>query len=202
MNNKQQTDYQTTQQIEKEYINSMLDISCQDVASVEVIHEVRDFDLEVNHNEAYENSHIECTVLNIVGLNIAIPLPNIREVLLQQPLLKNADKNSAATMCVGSINYNNEIIDVIDIEHLIMNGVTTADASGQTENQLVDIVLLKNTSTGFIANTLLDTQTVSKQDVHWRDANSERIWLAGTVAQLGLSLLDIEGVINLLHSQR
>lgn len=200
MSNSQQADYQTTQQIEKEYINNMLDINCQDVASVEVIHEIKDFDSEVNHNEAYENSHIECTVLNIVGLNIAIPLSNIREVLLQQPLLKNDEKNSAATMCAGSINHNNETIDVIDIEHLIMNGA--GSFSSQDENQLVDIVLLKNTSTAFVANKLLDKQTVSKEDVHWRDANSERIWLAGTVAQLGLSLLDIEGVLKLLHSQR
>lgn len=202
MSNRQATEYQTTQQIEKEYINNMLDINCHTLASTETLDEVSDAttDVEIDHNEAYNSAQIECTVFNIVGLNIAVPVSNIREILLQQQILKNTEKNSQATVCAGSINHNNETINVIDIEHLIMNGA--GGSSSQDESPLSDIVLLKNTSTGFIANKILDKQTVSKQDVHWRDANSERIWLAGTVAQLGLSLLDIEGVINLLHSQR
>jgi len=187
MSSTEQADCQAILQIEKEYIDSMLDIDQFDIGSPVVHHE------SINHSEAYKKSDIECSVFNIAGLNIALPASSIRETVKQQAILPGNGENSQATMCAGSIAFNNEMIDVIDIEYLVMNK--------RNEHKLADIVLIKGCSTGFIYETSLDNQTISSTQVHWRDANSKRVWLAGTVAQMGLALLDIEGLVKLLQGR-
>ncbi len=183
MNIDKQADCQAILLIEKEYIDSMLDIDQFDNSSPVVHHE------SINHSEAYKESNIECRVFNIAGLNIALPASSIRETVNQQAILPGNGEDSQATMCAGTIAFNNEVIDVIDIEYLVMNK--------RQQHKLADIVLIKGCSTGFIYETSLDSQTIPSTQVHWRDANSKRVWLAGTVAQMGLALLDIEGLVKL-----
>jgi len=193
MNKNQQSDCQAVHLIEKEYINNMLGTCCQGIDSSDAANKTIDF------NKAYKKPDIECRVFNIAGLNIAVPASNIRKILKQQQILLNVQKKSEPSMYIGKIDHNDEIIDVIDIERLAMNGINSIDNSNDNKQPLTDIVLLKDSSTGFTCSATLDNQTISKEHVRWRDADSKRIWLAGTVAQMGLSLLDIEGIIRLLQ---
>lgn len=193
MNKNQQIDCQEILLIEKEYINNMLGSCCQDLDSSDASDKVIDF------NDAYKKQDIECRVFDIAGLKIAVPVSNIRKILEQQQVSMNTKKQSKPSMCTGKIVQDSEIIDVIDIGRLAMHDINCIDNSHTDKQLLTDIVLLKNSSTGFICNATLDKQTVSKEHVRWRDTSSERIWLAGTVAQMGLSLLDIEGVVRLLQ---
>jgi chemotaxis signal transduction protein len=195
MNKNQQADCQAIHLIEKEYVNNMLGTSCQGLDSSDAASKVVDF------NEAYKKQAIECMVFNIAGLHIAVPASNIRKILKQQQILANLQKAPQLSSWIGKIEHDDEIIDVIDIERLAMNGINSTDNSGNNNQPLSDIALLNDSSTGFICSVMLENQTVSQQHVRWRDANSKRIWLAGTVAQMGLSLLDIEGIIRLSHGQ-
>ena len=195
MNKNQQTDCQTMHLIEKEYINNMLGTSCLDIDPSDATSKTTDF------NSAYKKENIECRVFNVAGLNIAVPESNIRKTLKQQKIFQGDQDDSQPAMRAGTIDHDDEIIEVIDIERLAMNGINNIDNSSNSKQRSADIVLLKDCSTGFICNATLDKQTVSNEQVRWRDTDSKRIWLAGTVARLGLSLLDIEGVIRLLHAQ-
>jgi len=96
-----QADCQTTLQIEKEYIDDMLNIDQFDIDSA-VEHQE-----SINHSAAYKKSDIECRVFNIAGLNIALPASSIRETVKQQVILPGNGENSQATMCAGSITFNN-----------------------------------------------------------------------------------------------
>ncbi|VAW51224.1 hypothetical protein MNBD_GAMMA06-2182 [hydrothermal vent metagenome] len=196
------SDGQAIQTIEKEYLNSMLGIEQHDNRPAVVHHE------SIDHNEAYKKSSIKCKIFNIAGLNIAVPASSIREILKksaieqpitkQQTILSGNSKNTQPTMCAGCINFNNEMINIIDIEYLAMN------ISRDCKHKLTDIVLLKSSSagftTGFICDASLNEQTILSEQIHWRDVNSKHNWLAGTVAQLGLALLDIENIAKRLQS--
>ncbi len=195
MNKNQQTDCQAIHLIEKEYIDNMLGISYQGIESPDATNKA------IDYNKEYKKPDIECRVFNVAGLKIAVPASNIRKILKQQQIQLNVKRKSQASMCVGKTEHNNEIINVIDIGSLAMNGVNNIDNSDNNKQPLTDIVLLKDTSTGFVCSATLDNQTISNKHVRWRDTDSKRIWLAGTVAQMGLSLLDIEGVIRLLQGQ-
>lgn len=186
MSDTKQTDCQSIQLIEKEYINSMLGIDQLDADPVFVQHE------NIDHSEAYKKPGIECSIFNITGLNIAVPVSSLREILEQTTLINS---HSQAGICAGTINHNNETIDVIDIEYLVMN------KNRDCKQKPTSVALLKGSSTGFIYDQRLDKQTIISEQVHWRDANSQRVWLAGTVAQQGLALLDIDGVLRLLPDQ-
>lgn len=194
MNKNQQTDNHATQQIEREYIDSMLGIDCRDDLSHNLQH------TPVDYKKAYENDNITCSVFNISGLSIAAPDSCIRQVLMQQALLKNAMNNSQSTLHAGKIEYDNETIEVFDIEYLLLNGVASVENTNDDKNALKNIVLIKGCSAGFICNDQLSNQIISNEHIHWRDSSSKRIWLAGTIAQMGLALLDIEGLITLAHS--
>jgi hypothetical protein len=191
MNNSPATDKPSIELIEKDYINSMLGIDCPVPVTKDIKHEL------VDYKKVYESDSFECQVFNIAGLHIAVPASNLRQTLSQQLIVENTADNSRSTICAGHIKHDEEDIEVIDIEALAMNGSAAAETMNRYKNTLLNIALIKGATTGFICNEQLDAITILKTQVHWRDADSERIWLAGTVAQMGLALLDIEGLIKL-----
>lgn len=198
MNKNQHTGNPLTQQIEKDYISNMLGIAEQEASpqtsTADVSHEPVDF------NAPYKQADFECQIFDIVGLNIAVASDSISEIINQQQILQNQSEQLNTNLFVGTINTGNKTINVIDLEYLVMNGIGERDKIGEYPHGLADIVLLKGSNAAFIGNQLAGSKTISKQHVHWRDEKSERIWLAGTVAKMGLALLDIEGLINLLNS--
>ena len=198
MNKNQHSACQLTQQIEKDYISNMLGIDEQAVDQVIESHETRQ--QAVDFNAPYKKTDFECQIFNIAGLKIAVPTESISETIKQQQIRKNDNAQKAANLFVGTTRSDDQTINVIDLEYLLMNGIGDHDAVTTHQQNPVDIIMLKGSTAGFIGNHLVDQQTISKQHVHWRDAESERIWLAGTVARLGLVLLDIEGVIKLLKN--
>jgi len=194
MNNKQQQGTTKAQSIEKDYINNMLNVNCLDTAEHETRPEIIDF------NAPYKNAEIECNIFNIAGLNIAVPVSNISSVLHQQIIVLNDNNSSPSGICTGKIDHNKQVVDVIDLVNLVMSGANDFEPTAKSEQDLADIVLLKGCSLGFIYNGEIKNQTILNEQVCWRDTASERVWLAGTVAQMGLALLDVEGVVNLLHT--
>lgn len=192
MNKNQQSACQSTQQIEKDYIANMLGLDEQINTQLnQTQNEIIDF------NAPYKKTDFKCRIFNIAGLKIAVPEESIHETIKQQIITIN-DEQKSANLFVGTIHSAGQTINVIDLEYLLMNGIGDRDA-GTHQQTPADIITLKGTTAGFIGNQPVDKQTISKQHVHWRDAGSERIWLAGTVARLGLAILDIEGVIKLLQ---
>ena len=208
MNRKEQSACQLTQQIEKDYISNMLGITelSEDVADQHVMTPVIDQvvtaaeqEIEsIDYNAPYKKTIFECRVFNIAGLNIAVAAENISETIEQQTIQNDGDAATAGFFA-GTINTGDKIIDVVNLEYLVMNGVADPAETKRQENDPLDVVLLKGSTTGFIGKQLIDCQLISQQDVHWREKNSERLWLAGTVAHRGLALLDVEGIIKLLQ---
>jgi len=170
-------------------------------AIAEVTHPIEPVDTPitvVDLNAAYTKESFECQIFNIAGLNIALPTNSINQTLKKQSIIVN-EKNNQNTLFAGTINFGNSEIDIINIEYLVMNGVSNNTDLITTKNTPVDIIVLQGINVGFIANDIINTQTINTTDVHWRDNNSQRLWLAGTVAQRGLALLDVTGVIHLLQ---
>jgi len=174
--------------IERDYINSMLGIDQVDTGPTNVQHET------IDHSEAFTQQEITCRVFDIAGMNIAVPASSIREIIMP-PVSINTDGDSRPSMLAGTFDHHGENIDVIDIEYLIMN------KSSDIRQAVTGVVLLNGSSDGFIYEEPPDNQAISSQQIHWRDAKSQRLWLAGTVSQLGMALLDVDGMLRLLQAQ-
>lgn len=194
MNKNTQTECQTTQLIEKEYINSMLGIDSQ----CDTSHDNQQ--PPVDYREAYESNSIDCQVFDIAGLKIAVPDMYIKKILMQQQLLIDKSDKSQSAIYAGTIEHDNKIIEIIAIENLLMNGITNSKTTSDDINKPKNIILIKGSTTGLTCNERLANQIILKENIHWRDDSSQRIWLAGTITQMGLALVDISGLIELTQS--
>lgn len=188
-----------SQPVEKEYINSMLNINCSNMVRDEVPVNI------VNTEESHEpvdlcfdkHADVECKVFSVAGLNLALPLSCIKAILHQQKILSGSDRR----LCIGTVKNNDEDIKVIDLTYLIMNTEDDIDDRNKVVEKQVDIILLKGFSVGIIYEQELEDQIILHQHVCWRNTTSDRYWLAGTVKQKGLSLLDLEGITKLLNNK-
>ena len=186
--------------LEKEYINCMLNNVCFGSLNDVVIDEPDIPPVTIMSKEQYEKPEIECKVFSVAGLNLALPLLNIRDNLHQQEIL-SVKKSKQAGMCIGSINFENESIKIVDLRSIIMDGVNNFDLVNDYEGNRADVLLIKGCELGIIYDECIQTQIISNEDVCWRNTSSDRTWLAGTVIKYGLSLLDLEGVVNSLTAE-
>lgn len=201
--------------IEKEYINSMLNTPCPeamvpDKHHLDVKNDVTSHDDvknditvhdDVNYIEIDNSSGNEYKVFCIAGLNLAFPLADIKGLLKNQHIELDNEKFLETGMCIGKTDYLNENIVVIDLTNLIMNDVHDFDYLKKYDGKTLDIVLLKNSSAGIIYEREIDNQTILQENVCWRNEESNRIWLAGTVKKQGFSLLDAEGILSLINNK-
>ena len=186
--------------VEREYINDMLNISCSYNSDNDVIkHDVCSEAL--SRNELYESDDIECKVFSIAGLDLALPLLSFRETMEKQKILSVNKKSRKAGVCIGGINRENKFIKIADLSFLIMDVENNAEHAGKYEGKWVDVLFINGCSAGIIFDEVIQTQTISHKDVCWRNANSDRTWLAGTVKRYGFSLLDAPEIIHLLNAE-
>lgn len=235
-----------THLIEKEYINSMLDLVSSDVIEeeteqdmsvssaqaapaqekvqeepeleqaeqaeqenpiqtdevhVEEIHVEPVQSAPVSSKAIFESADIECKVFSIAGLKLAFPLASIRDLKEQQKILSVTKKSKTAGICLGGIKHENRFIKIADLSYFIMAGKNAADKIYRYENNQVNVLFLNGLKIGVVYDEVIDTQVILHDDVCWRDPSSDRTWLAGTVKQYGFSLLDSEGIINLLNTE-
>ena len=186
---------QQTHAVEAEYINSMLNICCADTVRQDVL-----TDADKSHEEN-NNADIDCKVFKVSGLRLALPLSTVKDTLKQQKIMLTNTEDMKTDMCIGKINNNGDVINVIDLTSLIMNGIDNIDYLKTYETKLVDILLLKGSSLGIVCEEEIETQTISREHVCWRNDESDRAWLAGTVKQKGFSLLDKQGILSLLNNK-
>jgi len=186
---------QQTHNIEKEYLNSMLHATCSEALMQDASHD------KDNNSKSDNTSDIECKVLSISGLNLALPLPKIKGILKQKEILLDIEKFLETGVQIGTVNDHDDVIEVVDLTYLIMNNINDIDYLSKYSGKRVDITLLEGSRVGIIFDKEVEIQTISKEQVCWRSETSERIWLSGTVKQKGLSLLDTDGILNLLNNK-
>lgn len=186
---------QQTHNIEKEYINSMLHATCSDVLK-------QDKSPDKDDNSKSDNtSDIECKVVSISGLNLALPLAKVKGILKQKEIFLDIEKFLKTGVYIGTVNDNDDVIEVVDLTYLIMNNINDIDYLDKYGGKRVDIALLEGSPMGIIFDKEVAIQKISPEQVCWRNETSDRIWLAGTVKKKGFSLLDTDGILNLLNNK-
>ena len=134
-------------------------------------------------------SDIECRVVQIAGLNFALPVTNIKQLVDQQEVLFE----KTGYIDSGNVCINGVFVDVIDVSRVISKN-TDDDIATKKVNE----ILLKQSHTGIVYDKEIGIEKVSLSDVCWRSDDSNNTWLAGTVLKLGFSLLDPVGILKLL----
>lgn len=178
--------------IEKEYISSMLDGACAEDHAAAMMADV------VDYSVAYKNEDIECTVFDVEGINLALPTSLIKKNISEKVDLLDHNKELETGMMLGKIKNDKEIVDIIDLEYLVMNGIEHKCYSSKNKKSVSNVILLRGCTVGIAHDGTLAIETISHNNVCWRDETSNRLWLAGTVSKMGFSLIDVTGILGMI----
>lgn len=180
----------STKVIQEEIITDDNTIETQEILSTE----------KEEHSEGETKTHpyfskesFQAMFFKVAGLVVAVPLVelggihNLTEIhhLMGKPdwfkgvMLNREDKINVVdtALWVMPERCTEELIDSLNYQYLIMLG---------------------NSSWGLAAESIVDTITLSEDDVKWVES-TDRAWLAGLVKDRKCALLNVESLISLLN---
>lgn len=178
-----------------------------------VVHDVKNDDKETDSTQSSNPSDVagaingslqsmrqmtpfSCQLVSVAGLKLALPLFSYTKIL---PWSDQLVLEQCKQPClIGHVQYDVCVFDVVDLARLI-TGRPANDQANNGEHFCSHVLLLQDGSTCLPCNDLLDIVTLEPEKVCWRNSDSKRIWLAGTVKDEGYALLDIEGIMKLIE---
>lgn len=135
-----------------------------------------------------------CQVITVAGIKLALPLSSFTQVFPWPEVLKPTNsKNYIA----GHIQHGACVFDIVDLSGLIMDRPIT-ELVEDDESSYSHVILLQDGSTCLPCDETLEVVTVNPDKVCWRTSNSKRAWLAGTIKDEQLALLDADKIMRLL----
>lgn len=151
-----------------------------------------------NINESWPQLPFVCQLINLAGLKLALPLSGFTQVLPWPGEVISAGNGQESL--VGHMKSGACVFDIVDLAGLIMNkALAQTDSNGKYPYS--HVLLLQDGSTCLPCDDMLETVTVDPDKVCWRNPDSQRIWLAGTVKEDGFALLDAEKIMQLNGNQ-
>ncbi len=142
----------------------------------------------------YRNGNFQAMFFKVAGLTIAVPLIELGGI-------HKADKTNSLMgkpdWFTGVMLYRDDKINVVDTALWVMPEKCDEKLKNSLNYQY--IIMLNDSQWGLSAEHLVDTVTLSQDDVKWLDAPSKRPWLAGLVKDRMCALLDVDALIQLLN---
>lgn len=185
--------YTLQQQVEKNYIDSLLGVGSQhpvETQSIEKNHADKDKALSTKYATGIANDSLYQQVL-VDGLKFAIPLSEITMVI---------DHSNSITK--GKLLfYQEKQLAIVSLNELISG---KADADGDViprEIENKQFLLIQHRQLAIECHEIEEIETIDKNIVCWRNDNSHRKWLAGTVKQLGVAILDLEALQQIMNNE-
>ena len=165
---------------EKNYIDSMLNVVCQQHVVDRPI-EINSAMDETDHAEIVDENLYQ--LISVAGLKLAIQLSEISQAV------DIVDINTEN----GRLIHQGESLNIVDVEQL----VRPSDKPGDINHYL----LIKHRQLAIACQQVMNIQTIEKETVCWRNENSQRQWLAGTIKQQGIAILDINALQKMQFSE-
>ena len=173
------------QLVEKNYIDDMLGVACQQPADKSKLE-----DRPVETNSAMAKTDFTEIIdenlyqlISVAGLKLAVQLSEISQAV----------DHIEITIENGRLIYQGESLNIVDVEQLIKS----SDKPDDSKHYLI----IKHRQLAIACKQVMDIQTIEKQMVCWRNENSQRQWLAGTIKQQGIAILDINALQKMQFSE-
>lgn len=144
--------------------------------------------------KSYRKSDFQAMFFEVAGLTIAVPLIELGGIY---PADKTNSLMGKPDWFKGVMLYRDEKINVVDTALWVMPEKCNESLKQSLNYQY--IIMLNDSRWGLSAEHLVDTVTLSQDDVKWLDSPSKRPWLAGLVKDRMCALLDVDALIQLLN---
>ncbi len=165
------------QKIEKNYIDSLLDVDTQQkieshAADSKVVKKLKTPSTKLN-NVITDDSLYQ--LVSVDGLKFAISLSEITMVV----------DHSNSIIQDKLLLHHEEQLTIVSLAALIGSN----DINTEVDNK--QFLLIQHRKIAIECQKIHQIETIEKNLVCWRNENSQRKWLAGTVKQLGVAILDL-----------
>lgn len=143
---------------------------------------------------SYREGEFQALFFDVAGLTLAVPLitlggihelDHINSLMGKPPWFK------------GVMLHREKKINVVDSALWVMP--EKCDDNLLTELDYRFLIMLGDSDWGLMAENLIDTVTLSQDDVKWREQPGKRPWLAGLVKDRMCALVDVDAMVDLLN---
>jgi len=135
-------------------------------------------------------------LFEVAGLRCVLPLSSFSHILPWPDDLSLSEKNKHHLL--GQVKINDQLISISDITTMLVPDNRLENKPAVEYTKSAKIIVFLGGRAGLACNKVLEMVKVEPEKVCWRDASSERIWLAGIVKSDSYALLDVNGILQLL----
>ncbi len=149
--------------------------------------------LKILIEKEYRKGSFQALFFKVAGLTVAVPLIELGGI---HNVGKITSLMGKPPWYKGVMLHRDENINVVDTAMWVMPEKYDNTLAENINYQY--IIMLGESSWGMLAESLVDTVTLTQEDVKWLDAPTKRPWLAGLVKERKCALLDVQSMIQLL----
>lgn len=143
----------------------------------------------------------QAMVFKVGELSLAIPLVELAGVVEWQPEL--IDSQGASGLCMGHFPHAGQSVTVIDTARFIFPEQHLQALGGpHISPRLSRIVLINQGNIGLACNEVFEVITIESAQVNWRSDKTRRQWLAGTMLDQLIAVLDARTTAEILTDER
>lgn len=142
----------------------------------------------------YRNGEFQTLFFDVAGLTVAVPLTELGGIHKMDKLNNLPGKPD---WFMGVMLHRDEKISVVDTALWVMPEKYDEQMANDLDYQY--IIMLDNSNWGLACGALVNTVTLTQDDVKWRESSGRRPWLAGLIKERMCALLDVEALIEMLE---
>ncbi|MCC5825497.1 chemotaxis protein CheW [Alkalimonas sp.] len=147
----------------------------------------------VSSEKAYRKGDFQALFFSVAGLTVALPLKELGGI---HKLTAINTMPGKPAWFKGVMLQREQKINVVDTGLWVMP--EKFDRQQAESHQYQYVIMLSNTAWGLACDKLVNTVTLSQDEVKWRESTGKRPWLAGLIKQHMCALLDVDALINML----
>jgi purine-binding chemotaxis protein CheW len=148
----------------------------------------------VVEEKEYRKGEFQALFFNVAGLTVAVPLTELGGIHNMGELNNLPGKPD---WFMGVRLHREEKLNVVNTAKWVMPEKYDIELENSIEYQY--IIMLDNSAWGLACEKLVNTVTLSQDDVKWREHAGRRPWLAGLIKERMCALLDVSALIKLLE---
>ena len=143
---------------------------------------------------SYRQGKFQALFFKLAGLTLAVPLTELGGIHNLEKLNSLFGKPD---WFLGIQLHRQEKLSVVDSAKWVMPEKYNEKLAESLNYQY--LIMLGESHWGLACESLIDTITLSQEDVKWREARGKRPWLAGLVKDQMCALVDVQQMIALLN---
>lgn len=148
----------------------------------------------VVEEKEYRKGDFQALFFDVAGLTVAVPLTELGGIHNMGKLNTLIGKPD---WFMGVMVHRENKLSIVNTAKWVMPEKYDETLENNLEYQY--IIMLDNSSWGLACEKLVNTVTLSQDDVKWREHSGRRPWLAGLIKERMCALLDVSALIKLFE---